>query len=566
MTVGAIIENMSGRKVGLVVGSLILCEIVCFLLGAVVSPRPNSSDNILATKCIDYKGDRKAWFYSRGPGQCPRFDSFDDNETMPPGLTAENVVFTFQLPLPKENSSLDFSRWQQTLIGILSADIVYEDEVERESRVPLMMDVRLGYRNKRDAPGDWKEYASSSVARNLDCDIDEIHKVDGHYYNCSILPLFDLGSLHHDYYLLNIRIPSIFESDGQVHDINDKLGKLVDLWLITIYQNGGFTMIWVALKTIFFPVIIVELIWFWRRITLLARSPTLLEKMLLTLGCALSLLNIPIEYFTLIYDIPWINVLSDIKQGIFYATLLAFWMIFAGEHLLNDTRSLGERDGIYAYWKKLAVVFFGCLCLFIFDMCERGVQLRNPFYSIWVTDLGTNLALGFIIMAGISAGIYFLFLCYLIYQVFRTISDKRASISTMPKVRRLRYEGIIWRFRFLMLATVITAMMTVIGFIIGQVSEGQYKWDEDISLEYTSGFMTGVYGMWNIYVFGLLFLYAPSHKKWTTEDRDAINTGDEIEFTIQSGNPGSEISRFATNVEPSELSSLTEFFKHQSTD
>jgi len=42
-----------------------------------------------------------------------------------------------------------------------------------------------------------------------------------------------------------------------------------------------------------------------------------------------------------------------------------------------------------------------------------------------------------------------------------------------------------------MLATLVTAAMTTIGFILGQVAEGAYKWDEDISLEYTSGFMTG---------------------------------------------------------------------------
>jgi hypothetical protein len=30
--------------------------------------------------------------------------------------------------------------------------------------------------------------------------------------------------------------------------------------------------------------------------------------------------------------------------------------------------------------------------------------------------------------------------------------------------------------------------------------------------------MSGVYGMWNIYIFGLLFLYAPSHKTWGNED------------------------------------------------
>jgi hypothetical protein len=78
---------------------------------------------------------------------------------------------------------------------------------------------------------------------------------------------------------------------------------------------------------------------------------------------------------------------------------------------------VGEANGLAAYWRNLSVVLLGCLCLFIFDMCERGVQLQNPFYSIWVTELGTNLALGFIILAGISAGLYFVFLCYRIRKV-----------------------------------------------------------------------------------------------------------------------------------------------------
>ena len=55
---------------------------------------------------------------------------------------------------------------------------------------------------------------------------------------------------------------------------------------------------------------------------------------------------------------------------------------------------------------------------------------------------------------------------------------------------------------------------------------GQYKWDENISLQYTSAFQTGVYGLWNIYVMGLIFLYAPSHKRWNNSDN---NTG---KFTV----------------------------------
>jgi hypothetical protein len=47
---GAIIENMSGRKLAMIGSVLILCQIVCFLVGAVFSPAPNNSDQFLATK------------------------------------------------------------------------------------------------------------------------------------------------------------------------------------------------------------------------------------------------------------------------------------------------------------------------------------------------------------------------------------------------------------------------------------------------------------------------------------------------------------------------------------
>ena len=453
---------------------------------------------------------------------------------------------------------VDF-RWQQNLIGVLTTDIAYQDadEEQDESRVLIMIDARLGYRNKGDDEGDWKEYARSFEARNLDCSIDDDKKIDGYYYNCSMLPLFDLGALHHDFYLLNIRLPTLYlDMDQNPVHINEGLGKLVDLWLVAINQNGGFTQIWVTMKTVFFPIIVVEMIWFWRRVTMLTRPPNLLERMLLSLGAALTFLNLPFEYFTLAYNMPWINLFNDIKQGVFYANLLVFWLIFAGEHLIGEGRESEPPNGLIGYWKNLAVVLFGCLCLFVFDMCERGVQLQNPFYSIWVTDLGTNLALGFIILAGISAGLYFLFLCYMIRRVFATISDRSSAFSHMSNLRRLHYQGIVWRFKFLMLATVLTAALTVIGFIIGQVAEGAYKWDEDLgeTLQYTSGFMTGVYGMWNIYIFGLLFLYAPSHKQWANED--SLSTGEEIEFDV-TGPAASE---------PSEISSLTDFIRHQATD
>lgn len=39
----------------------------------------------------------------------------------------------------------------------------------------------------------------------------------------------------------------------------------------------------------------------------------------------------------------------------------------------------------------------------------------------------------------------------------------------MSSARRLHYEGVIYRFKFLMVATLLCASLTVIGFILGQV-------------------------------------------------------------------------------------------------
>lgn len=86
---------------------------------------------------------------------------------------------------------------------------------------------------------------------------------------------------------------------------------------------------------------------------------------------------------------PYILLLGDIRQGIFYAQLLSFWLVFAGEHML--IQETGGNATLKLYWKHLSAVVIGCLSLFVFDVCERGAQLRNPFGSIWVTRIGANI-------------------------------------------------------------------------------------------------------------------------------------------------------------------------------
>ncbi|KAF7286486.1 hypothetical protein GWI33_005124 [Rhynchophorus ferrugineus] len=287
------------------------------------------------------------------------------------------------------------------------------------------------------------------------------------------------------------------------------------------------------------------MIWFWNRVHILSRTPALLEYMLISLGGTLAFLDMPLEYLTLYFDMPYMLFLSDIRQGIFYAMLLSFWLVFTGEHML--IQESGEKNSLRKYWKHLSSVAVGCVSLLIFDLCERGVHLVNPFYSIWVTPLGTNLALTFVICAGLSAGIYFFFLCYMIWKVFANISTKRSVLPSMTQARRLHYEGIIYRFCFLMAATLVCAGVTIISFLLSQYIQGEYKYDDALDIEVTSVIHTGVYGMWNVYICALLMLYAPSHKHWPSEP--ICIEGEEVEFSRLSNDTST----------PNEISSLTSF-------
>ncbi|XP_064606933.1 protein wntless homolog isoform X2 [Liolophura sinensis] len=395
-----VLENLGSRKLYALAAGLTLLLGVFVLVGAVLAPSPSNVQQILGTNCIlpRNKDFWEHWSFPRGTGRCEKISSFDDKIIQKEKIVTQDVVFSFLIPGVRDNIQLTMTPWFQTILGILMMELSYNPQNEHKSD-DLRLELKLGYRSISDEPSDWKSLANSTESRKLECTMGPEEKVPGARYHCSMLSLFELGSCAHELYLLNLRIPTH-------RDLNKDIGELKEITLVVIHQNGGFTKVWFSLKTVMFPVVLIALIWYWRRIRHLNRDPTLLEKTLFALGITITFLNFPVEWLSIWTETPFMLLYVDIRQGLFSAMLLSFWLIFVGEHSM----------------------------------------------------------------------------------------------------------GIIYRFKFLMITTLLCAAFTVVFFILSQVQEGHGHWEENSSLEYTSGFFIGVYGMWNVYVLALLALYVPGEE------------------------------------------------------
>lgn len=123
---GTILENLSGKKLSILVGTLLICQVICFLIGGLIgnfsiifltpeendslrvwnnfclffsaAPVPANVQTILGTVCKDIPGsfnDTTKWVYSRGNGKCDRILE-SDLERHDVRL-ANQIVFVFQV-------------------------------------------------------------------------------------------------------------------------------------------------------------------------------------------------------------------------------------------------------------------------------------------------------------------------------------------------------------------------------------------------------------------------------------------------------------------------------------
>ena len=138
--------------------------------------------------------------------------------------------------------------------------------------------------------------------------------------------------------------------------------------------------------------------------------------MLLALGITATLLNLPVEWLSLYYDLKWMLLFSDLRQSVFYHTLLTFWIAFCGEHYIDNAENQACTS-LKSYWKYIGGVWLGSVCLQAFELSQRDMQLSDLFFSIWDNETGSNLAVAYLLMASASGLFYFALTLYLVFKV-----------------------------------------------------------------------------------------------------------------------------------------------------
>ncbi|VDP91141.1 unnamed protein product [Echinostoma caproni] len=145
------------------------------------------------------------------------------------------------------------------------------------------------------------------------------------------------------------------------------------------------------------------------------------------------------------------------------------------------------------------------------------------YFSIWSHPTVARLGIVSVVIGGICALAYMGYLAFLVIRALIQILNKRRLLANLPTEQKRYYTGVIYRFTALLTYTLICAAdFVVCPCVVNmkphrffadllQLHSDHWAWGER-SIEYGSAFITGVYGMWNVYVFVVLCLYAPSHK------------------------------------------------------
>ncbi len=174
----------------------------------------------------------------------------DENQNLILNARPEEIIHSFQIPLPRDDQVMRLHRLFQTMTSLLQLQVLFppavkqKDAIFEESTVQhdIPFEVALAYHNSEEPDAEWHLMAQDKLKKIFKC-VRSQYSLD-----CDMIELFELGSVHHEFYLINIKLrdQSKFISSTQQSEQPSTTLPEVRLYLTFIYQTGGFTLMYLV--------------------------------------------------------------------------------------------------------------------------------------------------------------------------------------------------------------------------------------------------------------------------------------------------------------------------------
>ena len=91
-----------------------------------LAPAPYSTIVSTPILCVDKAVAEKRPHIPRGKGMCEYVNDLNSDKIEEDEISANQIVFSQWLPLPREDKQLEMSRWFQTMHTVIDIKVVYD--------------------------------------------------------------------------------------------------------------------------------------------------------------------------------------------------------------------------------------------------------------------------------------------------------------------------------------------------------------------------------------------------------------------------------------------------------
>ena len=126
--------------------------------------------------------------------------------------TANEIVYTFQIPLPRDDRVLRMHRLFQTMTAIMQLQVLFPPRAnphEEESMLEynetsvthsIALRAKMAHHTSSQLDDEWDVFASGHISKEFTC-VKNPYSLD-----CDMVQLFELGSVHYEFYAINIKL------------------------------------------------------------------------------------------------------------------------------------------------------------------------------------------------------------------------------------------------------------------------------------------------------------------------------------------------------------------------